>query len=119
MSDLALDDPVDLAHLARYTGGERGLNCEVLRLFSDQCVESLRSLKASLDRADRKAWADAAHALKGAASGVGAFALAESAGIAEDLDPEKDSARAAIVLAALGYRSEVVLAYIEAYLAAE
>ena len=28
--------PVDLSHLARYTGGERALNAEILRLF-DNC----------------------------------------------------------------------------------
>ena len=27
---------VDLAHLARYTGGDRALNAEVLRLFVNQ-----------------------------------------------------------------------------------
>ena len=91
----------------------------MFRLFSDQCLQSLRSLQTLLCAADGKGWRDTAHALKGAASGIGAFALADSAGIAEGLDPETDPADAAKVLAALGYRSEVVLAYIETYLASE
>ncbi|HLY04856.1 MAG TPA: Hpt domain-containing protein [Rhizomicrobium sp.] len=118
MSDLATQSPIDLSHLARYTGGERQLNCEVFRLFSDHCARSLQSLAAFLATGDRKGWRDTAHALKGAASGIGAFALAESAGIAEGLDPEH-SVQASKVLATLAHRSEVVLTFIEAYLASE
>lgn len=117
MPEPASNEPVDLIHLARYTGGDRGLNCEVLRLFSNHCVQSLCSLRALLSMGDGKGWRDAAHALKGAASGVGAFALAESAGVAEDIDTQADPAHAATVLAVLSRRSQVVLAYIEAYLA--
>jgi HPt (histidine-containing phosphotransfer) domain-containing protein len=116
MPNLAVEEPIDLAHLAQYTGGERQLNCEVFRLFSDQCLQSLRSLGVLLDMADGKGWRDTAHALRGAALGIGAFALAENAGIAEGLDPGIDPAQAAKVLVALGCRSQVVLAYIETYL---
>jgi HPt (histidine-containing phosphotransfer) domain-containing protein len=119
MSELAPKDPIDLAHLARYTGGDRQLNSEVFLLFSDHCLQSLRSLQTSLDTSDGKGWRDTAHALKGAALGVGAFGVAEQAGAAEAMDPETDLSHAAIVLAALNARSGVVLAYIEAYLASE
>ena len=117
MRELTVEGPIDLVHLARYTGGDRQLNCEVFRLFSDQCVLSVRALNRGLDGADEKGWRDTAHALKGAALGVGAFALAETAGIAEDLDPQREPARAADLLRILRQRSEVVLAYIESYLA--
>lgn len=117
MPDPASNEPIDLVHLARYTGGDHGLNCEVLRLFANHCAQSLCSLRALLSMGDGKGWRDAAHALKGAASGVGAFAIAESAGVAEDMDPHADPADAASVLAVLSGRSQVVLAYIEAYLA--
>ena len=30
------DSPIDLAHLGRYTGGDRTLNAEILKLFDDQ-----------------------------------------------------------------------------------
>ena len=33
------DAPVDLAHLARYTGGDKVLNAEILRLFDNQVSE--------------------------------------------------------------------------------
>ena len=32
------DTPVDLAHLARYTGGDKSLNAEILRLFDGQII---------------------------------------------------------------------------------
>ena len=119
MSEVADKDPIDLMHLARYTGGDRRLNCEVFQLFAGQCVQSLRSLEALVNTVDGNGWRDTAHALKGAALGIGAFDLAESAGIAEDLTPESDSLHRATVLAALSGRSDVVLAYIEAYLKSE
>jgi HPt (histidine-containing phosphotransfer) domain-containing protein len=119
MSELAAKDPIDFTHLARYTGGDRQLNCEVFRLFSGHCAQSLRSLQTSLKTADGKGWRDTAHALKGAALGVGAFGVAEQAGAAEAMDPGTDLSHAATVLAALSARSGVVLAYIEAYLALE
>ena len=120
MSESATEEPIDLVHLAQYTGGDRDLNCEVFRLFSDHCAHSLRSLRTSLSAPpDGKGWRDTAHALKGAAMGIGAFALAEHAGAAEATDPGMDPAHAANVLAALTGRSEIVLAYIEAYLASE
>jgi HPt (histidine-containing phosphotransfer) domain-containing protein len=118
MSDLAVEEPVDLAHLARYTRGDRALNCEIFRLFSEHCAQSTRSLGAMLEARDGKGWRDAAHALKGAAAGIGAFALADCAGKAESLDPQTNAAEAAKVLAALGSCSGVVLAYIENYLTA-
>ena len=118
MSKLAAEYPIDLTHLANYTGGDRELNCEVFRLFTEHCVQSLRRLHAALKTADdNKAWREAAHALKGAALGIGAFAVAEHAGAAEATDPGVDPAHAANVLAALSGRSQVALAYIEAYLA--
>ena len=30
------DTPIDMNHLARYTGGDRTLNSEILRLFNSQ-----------------------------------------------------------------------------------
>src|SRR5207248_6944939 len=73
MQDFASQTPIDLAHLARYTGGDRQLNADVFRLFSDHCANALKALGASLGGGDSKAWREAAHGLKGAASGIGAF----------------------------------------------
>jgi HPt (histidine-containing phosphotransfer) domain-containing protein len=119
MSDLAASErPIDLAHHAQYTGGDARLNAEVFQLFSRHCFETLRLLDKLLKAPERKAWQDAAHALKGAAMGIGAFDVAEAAGEAEALDPEAVPDRAASVLRTLTERSEVVQAFIEAYLAA-
>lgn len=91
--------PINLAHLDRMTHGDRALAREVLRLFDSQAERQLATL-ASADNA--KARAEAAHALKGAARGVGAFAVAR---IAEDVEAcAKDEVAFASSLARLKAR---------------
>ena len=74
--------PVDLAHLSRYTLGERALEREVLELFCTQSGLYLEQLRAAMSD---KPWKDAAHSLKGSASAVGAWRVAEAAKRAEEL----------------------------------
>ena len=38
--------PVDMAHLARYTGGDSALNAEVLKLFDGQVNELVARLNS-------------------------------------------------------------------------
>lgn len=72
--------PIDHAHLALYTMGNRALEIEVLDLFAGQAPLTLGDLR----KADSpKAWHMAAHTLKGSARAVGAFELAEIAAEAE------------------------------------
>jgi HPt (histidine-containing phosphotransfer) domain-containing protein len=72
---LAPDDgPIDIAHLARMTLGDAGLEREVLAMFSAQAVRLIGSLAAL--PADAGALA---HTLKGSARAIGAFRVAESA----------------------------------------
>lgn len=72
--------PIDHAHLARYTMGNRALELEVLDLFAGQAPETLAELSSAQTA---KAWYVAAHTLKGSARAVGAFALAAAAETAE------------------------------------
>ncbi|MER8374715.1 Hpt domain-containing protein [Mesorhizobium sp. M1338] len=65
--------PVDLAHLAHQTMGDRGLEQEVLALFVQQAL-SVRDRIVDADIKDRLLLA---HGLKGSARGVGAFAIAD------------------------------------------
>ena len=44
------DAPVDLSHLARYTGGDRTLNTEILRLFNGQLNSMVDQLLAVFQR---------------------------------------------------------------------
>ncbi|KRB14213.1 histidine kinase [Mesorhizobium sp. Root695] len=67
--------PVDLAHLARQTMGDRSLEQEVLALFVQQAL-SVRDKILDADIKDRLLLA---HGLKGSARGVGAFAIADCA----------------------------------------
>lgn len=67
--------PIDLEHLSRQTMGDRALEEEVLTLFLHHIGEVRDSLKTA-DEAGRRRLA---HTLKGAARGVGAFALADCA----------------------------------------
>ena len=94
-SGSATQADLDLAHLARQTGGDRPLEQEVLSLFRDQCRRQIGVIKAAgLGRAAR----DAAHTLIGAARGIGAFRIAA---IAERLEQASTSDAFAAALADL------------------
>jgi HPt (histidine-containing phosphotransfer) domain-containing protein len=82
-SAAAQSTAIDLDHLDRYTGGERMLNEEVLRLFDCQCSELVNHLEAAATSADASEWKLITHTLKGAARGIGATALADAAADAE------------------------------------
>lgn len=74
------DKPVDLVHLSRQTFGSKELEAEVLGLFlnhSRLCFQRLKQAK------DANASIEAAHAIKGSARAIGAFALAD---LAEQLE---------------------------------
>lgn len=72
--------PVDLVHLSRSTLGNQELEREVLQLFCVQARIYFERLEAA---ADRTAWAEAAHTIKGSAKGIGAWAVAWAAETAE------------------------------------
>ena len=86
--------PLDLDHLNKYTGGDRGLNREILKLFEDQCATMLAQLEALAtdNGVGSKSWHHLAHTLKGAARGVGAFGLADVAAEAEKIPSDKAAA---------------------------
>jgi HPt (histidine-containing phosphotransfer) domain-containing protein len=90
------DAPVDLAHLRRYTLGDKALEAEVLELFLAQLGQSLAMLKAA-DSASE--WKFAVHTLKGSSRAVGAWRIAELAQKAES-SPEAEKSG--------GVRSETV-----------
>ncbi len=68
-------EPIDLNHFEAATFGDRALQDEVLALFEAQAEKLLHVIRNS----EGKARMEAAHALKGAASGIGAFAVADEA----------------------------------------
>jgi HPt (histidine-containing phosphotransfer) domain-containing protein len=108
---------IDLEHLARYTGGEKGLNGEILRLFDGQITSMVAELNALLASRDSKRWREIAHTIKGAARGVGAFEMGEAAAKAEPVNPA-DSAEAEAAIQKLEREAETVRAFIQTYLAA-
>ncbi|MGF7005157.1 Hpt domain-containing protein [Aminobacter sp. BE322] len=65
--------PIDLDHLGRQSMGDREIEREVLDLFVHHAL-SVRDSLASADLAEKLRLA---HALKGSARGVGAFAIAD------------------------------------------
>jgi HPt (histidine-containing phosphotransfer) domain-containing protein len=75
--------PIDLKHLNQYTVGDRALERELLSLFRNQSKVYMTNLR---DAADQKTWVETAHALKGSATGVGAWAVANIAEEAENGD---------------------------------
>ncbi len=72
--------PVDLAHLRRYTLGDKQLEFEVLGLFAGELPKTVAALRHA---ANDREWHMAAHTLKGSARAVGAWRLARAAQIAE------------------------------------
>jgi HPt (histidine-containing phosphotransfer) domain-containing protein len=72
-SPAARTRPVDLQHLSRQTLGDRSLEQEVLQLFMQQAV----SVRDQIGRCAMAERLQLAHALKGSARGVGAFAIAD------------------------------------------
>lgn len=108
---------IDLEHLARYTGGDRAINAEVMRLFDVQATELVARLNAILDMRDAKSWKEITHTLKGAARGIGAFGMGDAAAYCEPLDLN-DRALATSGIALLKQHSDAVQAFIRTYLAA-
>ncbi len=71
---MRVSEPVDWEHLATYTLGDRALEGEVAQLFADQAPKLRAHMLFSADLDERS---QAFHTLKGAASALGAFRLAE------------------------------------------
>lgn len=72
----AQSGPIDFGHLDTYTAGDDELTREVLSLFKVQGIVLLQMLE---DLPDARTWRETAHALKGAARGIGAWRVAELA----------------------------------------
>lgn len=87
---------LDPEHLDRMTSGDRDLQAEVLDLFRHQAELWGRLLDPQFPSDN---WGDAAHTLKGAARGIGAWKLADICQSAETLGREQgaDNSDAAIV----------------------
>jgi HPt (histidine-containing phosphotransfer) domain-containing protein len=108
--------PVDLVHLATYTGGDDALNAEVLQLFLDQSVSLMRQLHSVLEARDQTRWREITHSIKGAARGIGAFPLADAAAEAEPVPVAENGASAMEALEALDRQMTAVQRFIERYL---
>ena len=72
--------PVDLVHLSTLTMGDRDLEQQVLSIFLSQSEIYVKSWKQAQNQDTRMR---AAHSLKGASRGIGAWELAELAQEAE------------------------------------
>jgi HPt (histidine-containing phosphotransfer) domain-containing protein len=110
------DAVIDLEHLARYTGGDVALNAEILRLFDTQTSELVAGLRAILDARDEKSWKEVTHTIKGAARGVGAFAMADAAAQCELLGIV-DPGVTEMAIAKLKSETEAVQAFVKAHCA--
>ena len=93
------------------------LNAEILRLFDGQVTEMVGSSGHPAQR-DARAWREVTHTIKGAARGVGAFAMGEAAADAEPVDLAESAAQPWRRSRRLEDRSaEAVQAFIADYLA--
>lgn len=83
--------PIDFAHLARQTMGDKDLEIEILQLFTRHA----RTLLHELSTADDAGIKAIAHRLKGSADAVGAFNVSAAAEAVEN--GERDGAALAKV----------------------
>ena len=79
--------PIDLTYLGRFTMGNAALESEILELFATHIPRYLETLRTAVTA---KEWHDAAHTLKGAARGVGAWRISRCAETAERLRFDTD-----------------------------
>lgn len=106
----ATADPIDRAHLARYSLGSPTLEREILGLFLAQLPLSIEQLRfAATDRE----WQVAAHTIKGSARAVGAGQVARLALAAEQTSGAADEDERDRLLSALEEACEVVESYVE------
>ena len=107
-----LTGAVDFAHLESYAAGDVVLIEEVLSMFREQAALWVRLLDPF---GPEGGWRDAAHTLKGAALGVGAFGLAEACGAAEAA-AEADGGMKSVQLERVRDALDAALGDIAAYL---
>jgi len=101
--------PVDLVYLARFTLGNQSLEFEVLDLFTTHCPRYFDDMRTAVTA---KGWHDAAHTLKGAARGIGAWRVARCAETAERLRFDTDFDRRTFALDSINEALDEALGYI-------
>jgi HPt (histidine-containing phosphotransfer) domain-containing protein len=77
---------VDYVHLKAQAADDLDVMREVLQLFIVHTEQVLEGLEAA---GDARTWKELTHTLKGSARGVGAFAVADAAAIAETATLDK------------------------------
>ncbi|MEQ8178238.1 MAG: Hpt domain-containing protein [Amphiplicatus sp.] len=90
-------DIIDFNHLELYVGGDAALRDEILTIFTEQAEMWIGRLNADLEDEE---WYNAAHALKGASRGVGAWSVGDLCEAAEKLvgqGAQKASSRRALM----------------------
>jgi HPt (histidine-containing phosphotransfer) domain-containing protein len=100
--------PIDLSHLEQYVFGDRALLDEILTIFIEQAAMWIERMDPALDD---EAWHSAAHTLKGASRGVGAWALGDLAEQAEALVGEGKKAARTVSSAALRQSADAAIAF--------
>ena len=104
---------LDLAHLARYTGGDIGLETELMGLFKLQAEQQIGVILAASDKA---AWDMAVHTLKGSAQGIGAIGLAKTARELEDVPFDGHESAKLAVLTKLQLDMDMCLESVERFI---
>lgn len=88
---------IDLDHLNQYVFGDDALLDEILAIFTEQAAHWVSRLDPMQGDED---WRNAAHTLKGAARGIGSWAIADLCEEGEELIggvPEKTARRRTLI----------------------
>jgi HPt (histidine-containing phosphotransfer) domain-containing protein len=82
---------IDLNHLEKYVCGDGALLDEILCIFEEQARKWIERFDPD---ADDESWRNAAHSLKGASRGIGAWRIGDICESAESLVGPAESKRA-------------------------
>lgn len=95
--------PLDLAALDKRTLGNAKLRAELLRLFREHALTTLRAIDAAVARRDAAAVTAGAHQLKGSAATISASALSDAARRLEEAATTDDWPAAAAELTGIDH----------------
>ncbi len=111
-SDPRAPEVLDRSVLAALSGGDAGIEAEILEDFISSCRSDVVALQGHGNAADLALLASDAHRIKGAARLVGALQLAAAAEVVEDaarnVDPERAKAAGAGILDAMARLERII-----------
>jgi two-component system sensor histidine kinase/response regulator len=94
----AAQNCIDLTEMRTFTGGDKNLDRDLIRLFIEQSEKNLHTMTDNQIDGANLAWVEAAHMLKGGAAGIGARALCTFCSTAQEMETASAIQRATVLV---------------------